>query len=289
MSLDPAPSRSLAQNARRALVITLAGVVLTAFFIYLGFPYDRLAQKFGRDLETNAKVQVRYGEVGPRLQWLGPGIAVSDLLLISDGEEIVRVDELTARPAWSLSWLRGAPSVYLEGSAEAAQAEVEIQVGDAMHVRGEVRDLDLRRLPAPGALSRASLEGTGDFDFDLHKPADQNWQGMARLSVDDGSFAPPDLKVAIPYTTLQSTLTLGPDGFLELAETELASPLVSGTAKGRIPVFPGAEPSPLDVTLEFNVSSPEIQNALRENEIAVSVGGDGRIRFGGSLAKPSID
>ncbi|MED5262575.1 MAG: type II secretion system protein GspN, partial [Myxococcota bacterium] len=260
---------------------------LTGFFMYMGFPYDRLAENLGREIEGGANVQIRYGEVGPQIHWLGPAVAATDLSVISDGVESIRLDELSLRPAWSLSWFRGVPSVYVAATADAARGNFEVTLDDPLHLRGEVQDLDLQQLPVPGALARASLAGTGELEFDLEKPAEGSWQGTARFSIQDGSFAPPDLGIAIPYSTLQSALTLGPDGFLELADTRLDGPVVSGTATGRIAVF--QEPGPLDVTLDFNANSPEIQNALRENEIPVSNAGDGQVHFGGSLAKPIID
>ena len=289
MPADSLPSKSLAQRALQWVAITLAGVALTGFFIYIGFPYDRLAENLSREIEANAAMQIRYGDVGPRIHWLGPGVAATDLSLVSDGVENIRLDELTLRPAWSFSWFRGVPSVAIAAKADTARGRVEVTLDDALHLRGEVRDLLLQQLPLPGALARASLAGTGELEFDLQNLAEDNWQGTARFSIQDGSFAPPDLGVAIPYSTLESALTLGPDGFLELAETRLDGPLISGTATGRMAVAQGTGPDPLDVTIEFNVSSPEIQNALRENEIPVSDTGDGRVHFGGSLAKPSID
>jgi len=288
MPTDPVPSNSLARSALHWLVIALAGIVLTGFFVYLGFPYDRLTENLAREIE-GGPVQIRYGEVGPRVHWLGPGVAVTDLSLVFDEMASVRLDELTLRPAWSLSWLRGVPSAYLTATADTARGVFEVTLGDALRLRGKIHDLDLQQLPAPGALARASLMGTGELEFDLQKPAEGNWQGTARFSVQDGSFAPPDLELTVPYTRLQSALTLGPDGFLELAETQLDGPILSGTATGRIALFHEPDPGPLDVALEFNVIAPEIQNALRENEIPVTGEGDGQIHFGGTLAKPSID
>jgi len=289
MSTEPVPSKRLTQTALHWLAIALAGIALTGFFVFLGFPYDRLTENLSREIERAQDLQIRYGEVGPRVHWLGPGVAVTDLSLVSDGMTSVRLDELTLRPAWSLSWFRGVPSVYLTGTADTARGVLEVTLGDALRLRGEVRDLDLQQLPVPGALARASLTGIGELEFDLEKPAEGNWQGTARISIQDGSFAPPDLALAVPYTRLQSALTLGPDGFLELAETRLDGPLLSGTATGRIALFQDSEPGPLDVDLKFNVIDPKIQNALRENEIPVSGDGDGQIHFGGTLAKPGID
>ena len=288
MPKDLTAPKSFSTTALQGLGIVAAGIALTGFFIYLGFPYERLAENLSQQIQGSQNVEIRYGEIGPRAHWLGPGVAVADLSVVSEGTATLTLDELALRPAWSLSWFRGVPSVYVTATAGAARAGFEVTLDEPLSLHGEVWDLDLRLLPVPGALAKASLQGTGEFEVYAEKPADGNWQGTARLSVQDGSFAPPDLKVALPYTSLQSTLTLTPDGFLELAETRLEGPVLSGTAAGRIGMSSGPQPGPLDVGLEFNVIDPAIQEALRDNEIPVSGDGNGKVHFGGTLAKPRI-
>ncbi len=140
MPTDSLPSRSLARRALQWLAIGVAGVVLTGFFVYMGFPYGRLAENLGREIEGGANLQIRYGEIGPQIHWLGPGVAATDFSVISDGVESVRLDELSLRPAWSLSWFRGVPSISVAATADAARGSFEVTLDDPLRLRGGVRD-----------------------------------------------------------------------------------------------------------------------------------------------------
>lgn len=288
MSRPSISPKSRPQIALQSLEIFAAGIVLTGFFIYQGFPYERLADQLSQQIEDAQHVQVRYGKIGPQMYWQAPGLLVTDVSALPKRGNRFTLDEISLRPAWSFSWLLGEPSLYVEGTAGDARGGMEITLGEPLRVRGEISDLDLQPLPVPGALAKASLSGIGTLEFDLQKPTEESWQGTARLWVRDGSFAPPDLNLALPYTSLRSTLTLTPDGFVEIEGAQLEGPILSGTASGRIGAMEGSQPVPLDLDLEFEVTEPSIQEALRANKIPVSEDGHANFHFGGTLAKPSI-
>lgn len=287
------PNDSTAPTRVRTILLRSAGlfalgIALTGFFIYLGFPYDRLAEGLSQRVEATQEFQIRYGAVTAQPHWLGPGISVEDIAIVPSGGESIALDEIFVRPAWSFSWFRGVPSIHVRATSGAAHAGIEVTLDDPLRLRGEIHDLDLQQLPSPGALAKAALGGIAEVEFDIEKPVAENWQGTARLGIEDGSFSPPDLKLAIPYESLRSALSLTPDGFLEIAETRMQGPMISGSAEGRIGVASGSTPGPLDVNLDLEVLDPTLQNALRNNKIAVTTEGVANLHFGGTLAKPII-
>jgi hypothetical protein len=59
--------------AARIAGIALACLLLTAFFTYRGFPYERLAEALTTGAARSFGVRVQTQEVGPKLSWLGTG------------------------------------------------------------------------------------------------------------------------------------------------------------------------------------------------------------------------
>ena len=58
---------------RRVGGIALLGIVLTLFFVYLGFPYERLAENVAAQVASRSEMTMRFSGAGPQLPWLGPG------------------------------------------------------------------------------------------------------------------------------------------------------------------------------------------------------------------------
>ena len=56
-------------------------MILTLFFIFLGFPYDQLAQRVSQLVEESGTMTLRIGELSPHLGLAGPGFKATDGLL----------------------------------------------------------------------------------------------------------------------------------------------------------------------------------------------------------------
>ena len=92
--------------------IALAAVVITGFFMYLRFPYDRLGDLIALRVEQQTGMRITFAEIGASPQWLGPGIAAEGVRLTRPDGRAYPFDRIMLRPAWATSWLWGRPAVY---------------------------------------------------------------------------------------------------------------------------------------------------------------------------------
>jgi hypothetical protein len=131
-----------------AIALYPVGVLLlTLFFIYLGFPYDLLVARYARPLESATAMRVRIGAVEPHVSLLGPGIEVLDVQASRPGERLISVDRVFVRPAWSFSWLTGSPALYLDLASGIGAGSGTITLGSSGAWEGEVSDVQIEALP----------------------------------------------------------------------------------------------------------------------------------------------
>ena len=284
MALEGLTAGDLVPRLLRGAAWSGATLALVAFFVYLGFPYGLLVDRWIAEVESGQPVAIRYQEVSAQPGWLGPGIVVQQGSVHLESGAVIEIDELFVRPAWSLGWLRGHPSIHLD--AQSGDARLEAFIEAPLHLRGQLEDFDLSRLDAPGALGRADLKGRTRVDFDLRRDADAGWQGTAQLAIADGSFKPPDVGIAIPYERLEATLQITPAGLLSIESSEMEGKHFSGSASGTIQLGDTGGADALDLDFELKVPDRAIRNALRNNKIHIDPTGRGRIHFSGTLANP---
>jgi len=105
-------------------------LLLLAFFVFLRFPYDRLADRVEAAVQAASGMEVVIGELGPHLGLLGPGFEARDVSLMPAQGGRIPLEHLRLRPAWSLSWLRGVPAVHVDALGEMGRIAGAFALGD---------------------------------------------------------------------------------------------------------------------------------------------------------------
>lgn len=269
----------------RIAALLVAGMLLTGFFMYLRFPYERLVDSVAATLEQQQGVRLEVASVGPRLQWLGPGIAADGVRLTPPGGTPLAFERVAFRPAWSLSWLLARPAVFATLRGSFGEAAGTFTLGRPESWQGELRGLDLAQLPlslGPGV----SLAGKADCDVDL-RFAEQGPEGRVHFTASQGTLTHPQLPMPVPFQEAQGDLVLGGQQTLTIERFELHSALMSGTLSGSVGRAPDPMAAPLHLEAELT-AAPAIRGAL--NAQGVSIGRDGKVslRILGTLAHPLV-
>lgn len=269
---DSLPSPASLPRPLRIGAIALAAVLLTSFFIYLGFPYDRLASRISAGVERGTGVRLSYGPVTASPQIQGPGIRVADLRARTRRGESWDFTTLLLRPAWSPSWLAAEPAVYVDAEAAFGRLSGVVRVAEEPAFEVEGRELDLASLLRVAGLE-LSLTGQADLSADIRFPA-AGAEGPVTISARDGVLSHPSLPVDVPYQELDVELALGGDHTAEIVALELTSPMGTGSATGTIGRARVLERAPLQLQVDIQVAKNMI-GVLRSQR--VKVGNDGRI------------
>jgi type II secretion system protein N len=272
----------------RSLVIVgapVAFLALTLFFLFLGFPYQRVADRIAAQVEDATGVRLQIAELGPHLGLLGPGLAATGVTALPPQRSPIRVDRLVVRPAWSLGWLRGSPAIHVDAESQGGRISGALHVGSTRGFEGEVRDFDLGL--TEDFLSGGAVDGHLDAEVDLVVD-DQGPYGTLLLDARDGSLALPGSPVALPFETLSGDLRFGGDKFAHVDRLALTGPILDADAKGSIDQGRRWRQAPLDLTVQIDAKTPMARDMLPQ--LGVRVGRDGKatVRVSGSIASPRV-
>lgn len=274
-------------GARRVLAIAAAACALTGYFVVTGFPYDRLTPRVERIVTdaTGARVEIDRLELG--LTWLTPQLRAWDVDVAWPGGPRVQLDRLRVHPAWSLSWLRGAPALVVALRSPAGEVDGTVVVGGEPSFRGTLRQVQLGQLPIAELAAGASLDGRADADLDLQLGADGRPVGSARFTIGDGSLSLPVLPIGVPFESLRGDLVLGGDAIARIAALELVGPLVGLVAKGTIGQAAAWEAAPLAIEAKLDAREPTVRTLLRGQGVALDAEGKAELTIGGTLGSPA--
>ena len=286
-------SESLGSSSRlvRWLGIPLAAILLTLFFVYLGFPYDRLTRYALRGVDQNQGLQVLVGSASPSVAWLGPGIALRDVVIVPSNNPRIHLDRVELRPAWSFSWFRAVPAVHASIEAPSGDIDATVQLENPLRLTGTFTLVDARELPLPERTPEIPLRGEVKIEFDVSGSLDNSggpWEGTLKLTSEGGSVAFSGFPVAIPYDELESLVRLGGDQLLAIEVGRMDGPLVSATLSGSIRGERLDPAGVLDLELITQSNDESVHKAMRDLGFDVDGGGQANLRLEGTLAKPLL-
>lgn len=275
---------SLPRPLRIALV-AVAAILLTSFFVYLGFPYDLLAGRLASRVEQATGMRLSYGPVTASPQLQGPGIAIADLRLRAPGGDSWDFSRLVLRPAWSLSWLQLQPSIHLDGESSIGHIRGTARLSGDPAFDGEATGLDLAALLRSASV-QADISGSADVEADLRFGPD-GAEGPVSLSARDGVISHPKLPLDVPYQKLDAELVFGGDNLVQIVSCDVDSPMGKGSIQGRLGHARALATAPIELTIDITAAE-NMRAALRAQR--VRIGEDGRIQLDvrGSLARPIV-
>jgi len=273
-------------GARRAFAIAAAAVLLTGAFVVLGFPYEQLVPRVEQALSAVAGSPVRIGRFGLGVTWLAPELRAWDVDATLPGGQRIQLERLRVHPAWSLSWLRGRPSLGVALRAPAGEVDGTVTLGSEPAFRGELRNVRLAELPIASYAAGASLDGLARADLDLAL-TEAGPVGTVKLDAEKGSVTVPMLPIGVPFDTLKGDVELGSaDALAKIGALDVVGPLVSISANGTVGRAPVTQAAPLALHAKLKVGEPSLRSMLTSQGVALDANGEAEIEIGGTLGEP---
>jgi type II secretion system protein N len=261
-------------------------VLLIAFFLIRGFPYDQLGARIVRRIEQSQGIQLTIGELAPVMQLAGPALQATPVRATLPSGDLLQIDRALIRAAWSTSWLLGDPAVHLELEGPAGGASGTLQWNGATSWKGTVWDVDVALPPLADLVPAVGLDGKLDATVDVRIGEPEN-EGQIDFDVRDGWLSLPNIPVALPFELLSGELELGGDRYLTLTSIRIEGSAVSGTGSGEVTRAETFEQAPLSLELELNIS-PALSKKVRKAGLRVNRDGLAKVRVSGTVAKPKI-
>ncbi len=265
--------------------LALAGAALVLFFVYLGFPYEHLAQLVAAQAGRALGARVEVAEVGPVFTWAGPGFEARGIGIRFDGERRLQLDRAVLRPAWSLAWLRGSPALHAELEGPAGRLE---GVWTRDGIAGDVRGLDLAAVPIDnlwpgGGAQQGRIDARADLRWNDAGP-----EGELRFEATEGSLQLPDVPVPLPYDSCSGELVFGGEALVSVRAFALDGPLLSVAGRGSVGHAPRFDAAPLQLELELEAKQPVVQSLLRSAGVKVSRSGAAKLELAGTPSAPEL-
>ncbi|MDH5307161.1 MAG: type II secretion system protein GspN [Myxococcales bacterium] len=273
-------------RSRRIAGVVVAGLLLTAFFMVLRFPYDHLSDVLAGRIERATGLRVTIGDLGLQLQLFGPGLGARDVRVARPDGTVFAFERVVVRPGWSISWLRGDPAFFVTLRSDMGDAAGTLTLASPTRCSGELFDVDLSRLPVAALNPGAALAGRADATLDVAL-GESGPDGTLDLVARDGSLEHPMLPLAVPFEELSLQLRLGGEQRAEILASELRSPLVTGSLTGTLGHAASLEASALRLEGSFTLSS-NIRGALNAQGVEIGTGGAVKFVVMGTLARPIV-
>jgi type II secretion system protein N len=270
----------------RALPLALAAVALTAIFMIVRFPYDRVAVSLAQRIEQESGARITLGPVSLGLVRWAPGLVSTGVQIVRPDGTRLDLDRLGVRLALALAWLRGDPALATEVSSARGGLSGVVTFGDVPGFSGTLRAVDLEQLPQEriGAPLRVTGRADADLDITLREGGPE---GDVEFEARDGLLTHPNLPLPMPFQKLTGELELGGANWAELRKLELSSPLASGHATGSVGRAPAFATAPLKLEIELTVSGA-VQGSLRAQGVAIGNDGQIRVNVSGTPARPVV-
>jgi len=272
----------------KVVVMPIMAFVLIVAFVFLGFPYEVVADRVLRSAELQTGATIRYASITPRITIGGPGFRLRQVDAITPGGEHYSVDRVSVRPAWSLGWLTGSGALRVDLTSEHGQLDGVATIGRSLGWSGDMRDVDLAIVPIRVGSNDVDLEGRADVRADLML-RDGRPEGEVEFQARDGELAYAALPIPIEFDTGEGRLTLGGEQWLRVETLKLEGPLVAVLLRGEIGRSdpPGREP--LDASLDITVREAGLQQMARNMGLQLDAQGRATLEIGGTLSAPEIE
>jgi type II secretion system protein N len=279
-------NRTALPRALFVIGIPVSGLLLVAFFIYLGFPYDKLGDRIANEIQRSSGVRIEFDDIGASLHLVAPGIEATGVrATLLDGRSY-QIERAMLRPAWSFAWFRGIPAVYAEIESELGNAEGTLLVGRAGGWSGELSQVAVGRIPIPPLQAVGNLEGRFDATIDLVL-AEAGPEGSVDFAASEGSVGLANFPMDIPFETLSGELIFGGENILEVERLDLTGPMLTASLTGNVLQAPSFAEAPIRLEAKLTVD-PNLRPAITNTGVRVDREGNSTVRITGTVESPMV-
>ena len=270
-----------------AIGIPCAGVLLVAFFLIRGFPYDKLGELIAKRIEQSHGIHLAVGDVGPALQLAGLALEATQLRVAFPGRSPQQIDRALVRPAWSMSWLTGEPAFHVELESPSGSANGTLRWNGAASWVGTLRGARPELPPIADWIPIGGFEGTLEASLDISMD-EAGLEGFVEFEIRDGSISLPGLPATpLPFESLTAAMSLGGDAYVKLTSLSFEGPLASGSGSGKIGRAEQLEQAPIGFEFKLDIK-PELARAVGGGGVKINPRGDALARISGTVAEPKI-
>lgn len=269
----------------RKLGIPFAAVLLTSFFILIGFPYHHITNRAAASAAASLGVEIEAEDSGFTIGLDGPGFRFSDIEVVTPTGDTYPLDTLRFGPAWSLSWFMLEPVVFFEVASTLGHAEGKVGTGDSPSLQATVRDAMLTDLRFLEETLPIKITGTMSADAAIESKGDA-YSGPITFDLKDGELGNGELPVEIAYDTIHGEAILGGEQFLNVAAFDLLGPMFNVSISGNIGNGATNEERPIDMNVVFTEILSPLRPTIEGLGAKLAADGTARIHIGGTLAAP---
>jgi type II secretion system protein N len=198
----------------------------------------------------------------------------------------VSIDPLVVRPAWSTSWLTGAPSLHMDMTSPQGRVHGTMRIADDMAWDMRIDDLDLAHLPL-ALPDGVTISGLLAADVDLQTSAeDQSLAGQVVFEAHDGTLSHPLIPIEIDFSDVTGNVVLGGETLADIKDIQLDGSVIAAQLSGQVEPTSRRGQNPIKMNIDLQIKDPGMQNMLRSMGVRLDDQGRAVFRLGGSLQSP---
>jgi type II secretion system protein N len=270
-----------------AIGVPCAGVLLIAFFLIRGFPYDQLGELIANRIEQNHGIHLAIGNVGPTLQLAGLALEGTQLRVAFPNRVPQHVERALIRPAWSMSWLTGDPAFHVEVESPSGSVDGTLRWNGVASWVGTIRDARPELPPIADWIPIGGFEGALEATLDVSM-GETGLEGLVEFEIRDGSASIPGFSVPLPFEKLTAAMSLGGDAYLKLNSLSFEGPLITASGSGKIGRAEPLAQAPIGFEFQLDFESELSKTMPRSERRKINQSGTALVKIFGTVAEPEI-
>ncbi len=265
----------------------IAAVLLTSFFIVLGFPYHHLTNRVAARVAATLGVEIAAAESGLTLGRQGPGFRFENVSVALPTGETYDLDSARFGAAWSLSWFVADPSFFFAVRSPLGTADGTFRFGNDVAWSGSISETSLTELTFLEQLLPFGVTGTLDARGDV-ATREGLPQGPLSFDLRDGSLSHPDIPLDIPYATIHGAVSFGGEQFVSIETFDLLGPMLNLSVSGTIGLAEEFSDRPLDLNVGFKDVAPQMRSIVGALGAKVQRDGTSQLHVTGTPGNPAF-
>jgi len=282
----PTPSPAPMTISKLAVVPIALGLIL--FFMFLLFPWDSLARRIAWEVSVASGGHVSISTLAPAWTARGPVLRARNVLIEHPATDRVRLRELEIAPRRALTWLTGTPSLRIWTTSDLGIIDGVLGLGPTPSFVGEVRQIELARLPLRLEASGIHLSGRLDGKADIALDPNGTLHGRMTFACSSLVIESPLLPLAIPFSKAEGVIEILENGATRIESLSVDGDLLQGNLTGEIGLVHRSQSPPIDLVVEMRIVDPGLRQLAPSAGLSVSPNGDLDLRIGGTLDAPDF-
>lgn len=285
---NAAPTGSGRPTLPNAIGIPIVALLIL-IFVFVGFPWDSLARRVAYEMSRASGAEVSIVSLSPSISARGPVLRARDVVIEHPAVDRVHLRELEIAPRFSTSWFTGQAKLRVWADSDLGLVDGLLGIGSASSFTGDVRGVQLERLPLRTDASGVRLAGKLDATMDMNLAPNGTLAGRVEFESASLVVESDTLPIPLAFSRADGVIVILESGATQIETLNVEGALVEGQLSGEIGLVHRSQSPPVDLEARLRIVDPTLRGLAPGAGLPITPQGNVDVRVRGTLDAPRIE